>query len=87
MSAARLCSTHKNFNSYSGIGTLGLGIYCTPNSSNAENYSANKSYDNKYLCILQCRVNPKAIKISSDSSCLLNNSPDIKPYKLLIKKR
>jgi hypothetical protein len=85
--AGQACQSNSNINRYSGNGNLGVGIYCSPILHTAESYSTNKSYDRKYLCVLQCRVNPKMLKVGSDAAWVLNNSSDIQPYKLLVKKR
>lgn len=80
------CANNKNLNAYADQGSCGVGIYCAPMINTAFSYTSNKSYGCMFYCIIQCRVNPKALKISSPQAWLVNNPADIRPYKILVKK-
>jgi len=65
-----------------------IGIICTPKPEEAEKHTPEFIVkDLKYKMLLQCRVNPKRIRIPKGTKDLyiINNSKNIRPYGLLIK--
>jgi len=65
---------------------VGIGVYVTPKIYIAEMY--NQSVEG-YKCVFMCRVNPKSMRIprlSPDYWVVNDDSNDIRPYRLLIKK-
>lgn len=65
-----------------------LGVICSPNPSEAEKYTPEFIVDNKkYKMLLQCRVNPRRVRIPRNTKDLfvINNPVNIRPYGILIK--
>ncbi len=68
--------------------TCNIGIICTPKPEEAEKHTPEFILnDLKYKMLLQCRVNPKRIRIPKGTRDLfiINNSINIRPYGILIK--
>jgi hypothetical protein len=71
----------------------GVGVYCTPNISTAEQYAPtfeNPITHKKYKIVFQNRVKPSAIikcktKGGPDDYWYVENGEDIRPYSLCIK--
>lgn len=66
---------------------VGLGVYVTPHYETALQYALPGCIVNgkKYYLVMQCRVNPEAIKVSDEQTYwVLNNSRDIRPYGVLL---
>jgi len=67
---------------------VGIGVYCSPKMTEVENSYADKGKD--YKVAFMCRVNPKAIRICQgypDYWVVDGSSNEIRPYRLLIKKK
>ena len=71
--------------------TIGVGVYTTNKIEEAEDYSENVD---GYVCVFMCRANPKLARIYTyDASqkiqywVLNGTSEDLRPYRLLIKKK
>ncbi len=65
-----------------------IGIICTPNSIEAEKHTTQFIVDNKkYKMILQCRVNPRKVRIPKGTKDLyiINNQVNIRTYGILLK--
>ena len=67
---------------------VGRGIYCSPHFEECFNYSKALSVGRKaYRLILQCKVNPKKIKVCRNEVYWVVNSPkDVRPYGVLLVK-
>ena len=68
---------------------VGRGIYCSPHFQVClSGYSSPVTVQGKnYHLILQCRVNPKKIKVCSNHTYwVINDSKDIRPYGVLLVK-
>lgn len=74
---------NQNRNPLSANGPIGVGIFCTPNLPEA--IAHNKA--TAVTCILQCRVNPRALKIADDINWVVNETANIRPYRLLLRLR
>lgn len=77
-------SSRMNTNSLSSPGEVGNGIYFSPNPSCAENYGGSGNF----YCVLQCRVNPNAVRFSSGNArdyWVVPSGADVIPYRLLFK--
>jgi len=81
-------------------GQCGIGIYCTPNLATAERYCGKCFFSDGQQVkamqfMLQCRVRPEAIKrpnpetirLATDANgiWLVNDTRDIRPYRVLVK--
>jgi hypothetical protein len=67
--------------------TVGKGIYGSPLINICENFTQNfKVGGDEYRLVFQCRVRPDKIKISSGATdyWVVNNTEDIRPYRILI---
>jgi hypothetical protein len=71
----------------------GVGVYCTPNIETAAGYSKtfNGLDGKKYKIVFQNRVKPSSIKKASDKGgpddyWYIENSKDIRPYSICVKK-
>lgn len=75
------CRTNQN--PLSAPGLIDTGIFCTPDlpEAIAHNRASN------FVVILQCRVNPNALKVADNIHWVVNEGKNIIPYKLLIKMR
>jgi hypothetical protein len=58
-----------NLNPLSAAGQIGVGIFCTPNLQEAINHNRAQNV----VCILQCRVNPRALKINDGINWVVNS--------------
>lgn len=77
-------NSRQNMNSMSDGGDVGEGIYLSPDASQAESYGSS----NGFYCLLQCRVNPRAVRYSYGNErgyWVVPNGADIIPYRLLFK--
>jgi hypothetical protein len=66
---------------------VGECVYCSPYIEEAERYA--KECEG-YKCVFMCRVNPKTIRIAKrrpEYWVVNGNSNEIRPYRLLIKKK
>ena len=67
----------------------GLGVYCSPDISYAENYAGKTEFNGKiYKCVLMLRINPQKIRQSSSfpkEYILEPNIDEIRPYRILLK--
>ena len=66
---------------------VGEGVYCSPFIEETEGYG---NYYQDYKCVFMCRVNPKTVRIahSRPEYWVVNGNPnEIRPYRLLIKKK
>ena len=79
---------HQNYDDLNHPGQkVGVGVYCSPKVTEAEGYG---DKDNNYKVVFMCRVNPDTVRISSnypDYWVVDGTSNDIRPYRLLIKKK
>ena len=79
---------HQNYDDLNHPGQkVGVGVYCSPKITEAEGYG---DKDSNYKVVFMCRVNPKTVRISSnypDYWVVDGTSNDIRPYRLLIKKK
>ena len=79
---------HQNYDDLNHPGQkVGVGVYCSPKITEAEGYG---DKDANYIVAFMCRVNPKTVRISSnypDYWVVDGTSNDIRPYRLLIKKK
>ena len=79
--------------------SISNGVYFSPFIEVAEKYTNSFEFDGEeWLMAIQCKVNPSKIKIpkkESELGCkarrndywVINNSHDIRPYRILIKKK
>lgn len=70
--------------------SCGVGIYCTPDLALAQGYSAGVSVTHggqthTLSFILQCRVQPSAIRVGAPNVWVINNANDIRPYGVLVR--
>lgn len=72
-----------NRNPLSAQGPNDIGIFCTPDIPEAVAHNRARNF----VVILQCRVNPRALKVADNLHWVVNQGKDIIPYRLLIKPR